>query len=192
MSVRCGLLALLAREAKHGYQLKTDFETATGGVWKLNVGQVYTTLDRLARDGCVVVEVDQDQKRYAITAAGREELAGWWEDLPGDDPPPRDELVVKVLLAIAANPQGLDVITRQRTALTEVLQRHRRALRGEARTAAGVDGLVSRLAADAVVVLAEGHLRWLDLCEARLLDHRRTGNGHGSSTEKAQNEEAHR
>ena len=47
MAVREGLLALLANGPRHGYQLKTGFESATGGMWPLNVGQVYTTLERL-------------------------------------------------------------------------------------------------------------------------------------------------
>jgi DNA-binding PadR family transcriptional regulator len=49
MSVREGLLALLAEGPRNGHQLKIEFEAVTGGVWPLNVGQVYTTLDRLAR-----------------------------------------------------------------------------------------------------------------------------------------------
>jgi DNA-binding PadR family transcriptional regulator len=51
MSVRFGLLALLAEQPAHGYRLKTAFEQRTGGSWALNIGQVYTTLQRLERDG---------------------------------------------------------------------------------------------------------------------------------------------
>src|SRR3546814_3603121 len=86
MAVREGLLALLREGPSHGYQLKTAWETATGGVWSLNVGQVYTTLDRLARDGSVEVSEVDGQKQYAITAAGREELQAWWETGPADVP----------------------------------------------------------------------------------------------------------
>ena len=75
MAVREGLLALLDEGPRHGYQLKTEFEAATGGVWPLNVGQVYTTLDRLERDGLVAVADENGQKSYELTAAGREELA---------------------------------------------------------------------------------------------------------------------
>lgn len=53
MSIRQGLLALLEPGPKYGYQLRTEFEARTGGTWPLNVGQVYTTLDRLERDGLV-------------------------------------------------------------------------------------------------------------------------------------------
>ena len=167
MAVREGLLALVGSGVSSGYQLKTAFEAATGGVWSLNVGQVYTTLDRLQRDGLVAVEEDDGQKRYSLTASGREELGGWWEAVPGEGPPPRDELLVKVLLAVRTGRRdhALAVITRHRTALTRLLQ-HRRRARGGVRADAD---LAAQMAADALTVRAEADLRWLDLCEARLL-----------------------
>ena len=109
MAVREGLLALLADGPRHGFQLKNDFEIATGGVWPLNVGQVYQTLDRLERDALVTVSAsdpDADgrtqpgQKFYDLTAAGREALGAWWVTMPADEPPPRDELMLKVWFAI--------------------------------------------------------------------------------------------
>ena len=166
MAVREGMLALLAEEPSYGYQLKTSFEAATGGVWTLNVGQVYTTLDRLHRDGLVDVDDTGEQKRYALTAEGREALGAWWRTVPVDDPPPRDELQLKVLLAIDRGPDhALQVITRQRTALTRLLQDHRRA----ARSRSGAEPpLAEALVADALAVRAEADLRWLDLCESRI------------------------
>ena len=122
MGVREGLLALLDREPAHGYQLKTGFEAATGGVWSLNVGQVYATLDRLERDGLVVSDTGSGQKAYRITDAGADELGAWWDAVPGDNPPPRDELMVKVLLAVAHDrDRALDVITNQRNALDDAV-----------------------------------------------------------------------
>jgi DNA-binding PadR family transcriptional regulator len=160
------MMALLAEEPRYGYQLKTSFEAATGGVWRINVGQVYTTLDRLHRDGLVDVDDRGDQKRYTLTADGREALGAWWRTVPVDDPPPRDELQVKVLLAVARGPEhALEVITRQRTALTRLLQQHRRSGRGE--RAIG-QSLAETLVADALAVRAEADLRWLDLCESRI------------------------
>ena len=88
MAVREGLLALLDRGDTHGYQLKADFETATGGIWALNVGQVYATLDRLTRDGLVASEELDGQRSYRLTEAGGDELGAWWNAVPGDDPPP--------------------------------------------------------------------------------------------------------
>ena len=166
MAVREGLLALLDDGRRHGYQLKTEFEQATGGVWPLNVGQVYTTLERLERDGLVAVAEQNGQKSYELTAAGREELGAWWETVPVDDPPPRDELMLKMLMAIEHGPEhALAVITRHRTALLALLQLRRRESRNDA---ARRDDLASALVADALVVRAEADLRWLDLCESRL------------------------
>ncbi|HEY9555996.1 MAG TPA: PadR family transcriptional regulator [Acidimicrobiales bacterium] len=182
MAVREGLLALLREGPSHGYQLKTAWETATGGVWSLNVGQVYTTLDRLARDGSVEVSEVDGQKQYAITAAGREELQAWWETGPADVPPPRDELMLKVLMAIEDGfDRALEVITDHRSALTTTLQARRRASRS-----ATEPDLAATLVADALATRAEADLRWLDLCEARLLRARAAGNGQPDRTRGAQ------
>jgi DNA-binding PadR family transcriptional regulator len=171
MAVREGLLALLREGPSHGYQLKTAFEAATGGTWPLNVGQVYTTLDRLQRDGFVTATEADGQKHYAITAAGREELGEWWTAAPADASPPRDELLLKVLFAIGQGPDhALDVITRHRTALTRLLQERRRATRPGR---PGPD-LAAVLVSEAVVARAEADLRWLDTCEARVLSSRAT------------------
>ncbi len=172
MAVREGLLALLDRRTAYGYQLKTEFESATGGVWSLNVGQVYATLDRLARDGLVASEEHDGQRSYRITEAGAEELGAWWDAVPGDEPPPRDELTVKVLLAIAhGRERGLEVITQQRNALLVQLQRRRRTT--VRRPSQGDEPLVEQLVRDALIVRAEADLRWLDLCEERLVGSKR-------------------
>jgi DNA-binding PadR family transcriptional regulator len=177
MAVREGLLALLDDEPRYGYQLKTEFEQATGGVWPLNVGQVYTTLERLVRDGFVVVDEAGGvpaQKTYAITAAGRAELGAWWQAVPAEDPPPRDELMLKVLMAIErGQSHALEVITHHRTALTALLQRHRRERRWTANDG-DREALAAALVTDALVVRAEADLRWLDLCESRLARAERT------------------
>lgn len=166
MAVREGLLALLETGPRYGYQLKTMFEGSTGGVWPLNVGQVYTTLDRLERDGLVTMTLDEDQKSYDITAAGREELGAWWQATPIEDPPPRDELMLKVLLAIEhGSDHALAVVTRHRTALQSMLQQRRR----QRRSAGAANSLPARLVTDALAVRAEADLRWLDMCESRIV-----------------------
>jgi DNA-binding PadR family transcriptional regulator len=167
MGVREGLLALLEREPAYGYQLKTGFESATGGMWSLNVGQVYATLDRLERDGFVVSKEHEGQRSYEITAAGSKELGAWWESVPSDDPPPRDELMVKVLISIAHDREhAIEVITLQRDSLLMLLQHHRRAM--TRRAAKSPDPVVDALVRDALIVRAEADLRWLDLCEERI------------------------
>ena len=83
MSIRHALLALLSEGPKYGLQLRQEFEARTGEVWPLNVGQVYTTLQRLERDELVESDVDDDdgpQKAYRITKAGRRELLDWLRD----------------------------------------------------------------------------------------------------------------
>src|SRR3954447_21231599 len=99
VSVPHALLALLSDGPKYGLQLRQEFEAGTGEVWPLNVGQVYTTLQRLERDG--FVECDDagaagPQKHFHITAEGAAELAAWLRTPPDLSSPPRDELVIKV------------------------------------------------------------------------------------------------
>ncbi len=80
MSVRHALLGLLSQGPKYGLQLRQEFEAETGEVWALNVGQVYTTLQRLERDGLVESDDRDDdgpQRRYRITEDGGLELEGW-------------------------------------------------------------------------------------------------------------------
>src|ERR1700679_2965517 len=103
MSVPHVLLALLTEGPKYGLQLRQEFEAGTGDVWPLNVGQVYRTLQRLERGGFVDAD-DADEtgpeKGFHITAEGREELSEWLRTPPDLSSPPRDELVIKVLVAM--------------------------------------------------------------------------------------------
>jgi DNA-binding PadR family transcriptional regulator len=172
MSVRNGLLAILADQPAHGYALKSRFEKETADAWPLNVGQVYTTLARLERDGLVrSVSPDAiDRQTWAITPDGREALESW-RRTPVHDRPLRDELALKVLLAVAA--EGVDVrpiLQSQRSAATERLMgytRHKRASDPER-------SLARTLLLDALIIKAEAEIKWLDLCEDRLRQ-RRTG-----------------
>lgn len=168
MGVREALLALLSEGPSYGYQLKAAFESATAKVWPLNVGQVYTTLERLDRDGLVHADEDDGQRSYRLTPAGVDELGSWWETAPAEEPPPRDELMLKVLLAATVGrDHALEVITTQRNALLVLLQQRRRA--PARRAGRDGDGLVDQLVTDALLMRAEADLRWLDLCEERLL-----------------------
>lgn len=177
MSVRLGLLALLADGPAYGYQLKKRFEQNTGGAWKLNVGQVYTTLDRLERDGCVQVALDQrsgtgEQRSYSLTEPGRDELEAWFGARVGSTAPPRDELQVKVLLAIAHRADAQAVIAAQRAALLSDLQGLRRRQRqGEG------EALARALVTAALVLRIEADLRWLDECDRRTADDRQAKGG---------------
>src|SRR5690348_2430828 len=113
MSVRHALLALLSEGPKYGLQLRHEFEERTGEVWPLNVGQVYTTLQRLERDGFIESDGDDDaaaagpQKSFRLTEQGGAELDAWLRTPPDLSAPPRDELVIKVL--VASRVPGVDV-----------------------------------------------------------------------------------
>ncbi|MEU6407541.1 PadR family transcriptional regulator [Microbispora sp. NPDC046933] len=170
MSVRHGLLALLSRGPRYGYQLRAEFEASTATTWPLNIGQVYTTLSRLERDGLVSRDdqSEQDEQgrvRYAITPEGRDELDRWFAKPVSRADRPRDELVIK--LAMAVTTPGVDVaavIRAQRSATMRGLQELTRALRSldaSAETA-------QRLVVDSMIFHAEAEQRWLDHCEAVL------------------------
>ena len=129
MSVRQALLALLEEGPMYGYQLRSEFERRTGATWPLNVGQVYTTLTRLERDG-LVTESGADGEGhvvYEVTEAGRDEVATWFTTPVGRTTPPRDELAIKLALAVTV--PGVDVgtvIQQQRSATISALQDYTR------------------------------------------------------------------
>jgi DNA-binding PadR family transcriptional regulator len=113
----------------HGYQLRAELEATTGGVWPLNVGQVYTTVARPERDGLVTTDDAPDQADgkviYRLTERGRDELRAWFGTPLERGSRPRDELAIK--LALALTTPGVNV--------REVV----RAQHGHAAHAAGAD-----------------------------------------------------
>jgi DNA-binding PadR family transcriptional regulator len=166
MSVKQALLALLEEGPMYGYQLRAEFEQRTGSTWPLNVGQVYTTLTRLERDGLVeAAGTDGDgHEVYRLTEAGRGEVATWFTTPVPRTQPPRDELAIKLALAVTV--PGVDVgavIQQQRTATMGALQDYARLKRQ-----AAADDLAWSLVLDSLVFAAEAEIRWLDHCEARL------------------------
>lgn len=169
MSVRHALLALLSEGPKYGLQLHQEFEAGTGEVWPLNVGQVYMTLQRLQRDELVASDTevqDGPQRTYRLTKTGRAELMSWLGPPPDTGVPPRDELVIKVLVALRV--PGVDVV--------ELVQAHRRRLVGMMQYFTGLKadaderdvGLL--LVVDAEIYRLDAVIRWLDSAEARLRD----------------------
>jgi DNA-binding PadR family transcriptional regulator len=93
MSIRHGLLSLLTSGPRYGYQLRTAFEESTGATWPLHIGQVYTTLSRLERDGLVrpLPEEDGGQRPYEITGAGRTDVDRWFRTAVARGDRPRDD-----------------------------------------------------------------------------------------------------
>jgi len=169
VSFRFGVLALLAEEPRHGYELKTAFEQRIAGSWTINIGQVYTTLQRLERDGLVEPLAQTDDRReYRITERGRDQLTEWFSE-PVVAEPDRDELMVKVLLAVAA--ADVDVtalIQRQRTATVEQLQGYT-----QRKASSAPNDLPFLMMLDALIYRTEADIRWLDACDARIRAARR-------------------
>jgi DNA-binding PadR family transcriptional regulator len=167
VSVPHALLALLSDGPKFGLRLQSEFESRTGEVWPLNVGQVYTTLQRLERDGLVEAdagESERSRKRYRITATGDRELADWLRTPPDLVPPPRDELVIKVLVALQV--PGIDVreiLQAHRRHVIEVMQRYTKIKAAAAENDTGL-----ALVADAELFRLEAIVRWLDSADVRL------------------------
>ncbi len=167
MSVRHALLALLSEGPKYGLQLRQEFEAKTGEVWPLNVGQVYTTLQRLERDGLVESEDSSDespQKGFHITSAGEDELSAWLRTPPDYSSPPRDELVIKVLVALGL--PGVDVhevVQVHRRYLVELMQQWTRLKEDESRF-----DLHFALVVDAELYRLDSLIRWLDTADGRL------------------------
>src|ERR1700729_4270793 len=118
--LRMPLLALLAKEPAHGYELKLLLEQIFGEAYPSpNIGQIYVTLQRLERDGLVasqdVVQQARPNKRvYEVTDAGREALANWI-DQPSGGPRIRDDFFMKLALSpLAGATDRLALINRQR------------------------------------------------------------------------------
>ena len=190
MSVKHGLLALLSQGPSTTYQLKKDFDRTTSQTWPVNIGQVSTTLQRLARDGLVCAEtaVGTDEAEagvnlWHLTATGREEVARWWTSPVSRTARSRDELVVK--LALAVHVPGVDitmVVQRQRSALQRTLHDVTRA-----RRTVDPDDVAARLVLDSHIFATEAELRWLDVVEGEAARDatttRRTTPTHRSATD---------
>ena len=136
-------------------------------MWPLNVGQVYTTLQRLERDG--LVESDNDaaasaQKAFRLTGAGEAELRSWLRTPPDLSSPPRDELVIKVLVATRVPGVDVhDVIQTHRRHVVQLMQEWTRIKRN-----ASAQDVNLALVVDAELYRLDSVVRWLDAAQSRL------------------------
>jgi DNA-binding PadR family transcriptional regulator len=170
--VQNALLALLSERPRHGYELRELFEAALGGHWELNSGQIYSSLDRLARDGLVVEEgiergAGPDKRLWAVTTEGREALAKWFASPVQRDYRLKDEVFLKLMLALAIEPStARQVLLVQRRELFRELHdltaRHNKL--DPRRQLARI------LLLDSAIMHTEAELRWLEMVEARLDD----------------------
>jgi DNA-binding PadR family transcriptional regulator len=167
MTIRHALLALVSEAPKYGLQLQQEFESKTGEVWPLNIGQVYQTLQRLERDGLVRSDDPDEpgpQKTFTITSAGRRELADWLHTPVDTAPPPRDELVIKVLIALQMTDVDIhEIIQSHRRELVAMMQRYT-----SIKADASVDDIPLTVVVDAEIYRLDAAIRFLDSVDARV------------------------
>lgn len=169
--MRHAILALLADSPAHGYDLKGRLEGEFGAAWPaVNIGQVYSTLGRLERDGLVTCQpVQQDsrpeKKVYALTAGGREELREWFA-APPEAPRVTGDIFLRLLFARLSGLEGLAdrraMVERQRKAWLQLLSD----VNAKALTApAGEPGT---LLLEGAILHLQADLKWLELYESEL------------------------
>jgi DNA-binding PadR family transcriptional regulator len=158
------VLAMLAKEPSHGYELRARLSHALGPLADgTSEGQMYVTLTRLEKGG-FVARVDapaerSDRKVYRLTSAGQERVGEWLAEVSW----PRPDLAEFHLKLIAAAQGGLAdpiaMIDAQRRDLLRRLREVGRAVmeeQADSDAALLLEGIVLRLQAD---------LRWLQACE---------------------------
>jgi DNA-binding PadR family transcriptional regulator len=160
------VLALLAKEPSHGYELRAQLRQALGPVGDaMNAGQIYVTLARLEKAGLVSCERSAglpdrpDRKVYALTAAGQERVASWLSEVTWPGPAPAEFHLKLAAAAAAGLADPLAIVDAQRRELLHRLRDAQRAAMAEPDRSAGgllLEGIVLRLQAD---------LRWLEACE---------------------------
>jgi len=166
--LKYALLGMLAKQSHHGYELKARFEAAMGGTWPLNIGQIYSTLSRLERDGLVEVEGVVPQKAapdrhvYSLTPAGAEALAQWIAEPSTEGVVLKDEMFVRALVcAFVPGSDPLQAVRQQRVAAFRILNEL-----GELRADAESD--ITRLLLDGAMLHVEADVQWLDNWEQHI------------------------
>ena len=164
--MRLHLLALLAKEPAHGYELKLALEQTFGEAYPSpNIGQIYVTLKRLEQDGLVrsqdVEQTTRPNKRvYELTAAGRDALCNWVQE-PSDGPRVRDDFFTKLVLApMAGLADRMELINSQRRHYLGVM----RTLTGLAPT-----HTAARLLIEGAILHLQADLDWLERCQEELV-----------------------
>jgi DNA-binding PadR family transcriptional regulator len=160
------VLALLAKEPSHGYQLRGRLAQALGPLGEaMNAGQIYVTLARLEKAGLVTCErsaglADRpDRKVYALAAAGQQRVADWLAEVSWPRPDLAEFHLKLVVAAAARLADPLVIVDTQRR---ELLRRLRDAQRG---AMAEPDRSDAALLLEGIVLRLQADLRWLEACE---------------------------
>ncbi|MFE0809027.1 PadR family transcriptional regulator [Streptomyces sp. NPDC058794] len=167
MSTRHILLGLLASGPSHGYDLKRRHDERFPRARPLAYGQVYTTLQRLVRDG--LAEVDgtasdggPERTAYRTTEQGARELARWAGEIAPPAPFVTNEIFAKVVVSILTGADARAYLQAQRTAHMDRMRELT-----AVKTAPGTD-LTTVLSADYALNHLDADLRWMTTTAARL------------------------
>ena len=160
------VLALLAKEPSHGYELRARLQDALGPLGEaMNAGQIYVTLGRLEKAGLVAVQPSAgqgdraDRKVYALTADGQQRLADWLADVSWPKPAPAEFHLKLMAAATAGLADPVSIVDTQRRALLRSLRDAQRAAMSEP------DGSAAGLLLEGAVLRLQADLRWLEACE---------------------------
>ncbi|PIY41185.1 PadR family transcriptional regulator, partial [Candidatus Aquicultor secundus] len=175
MSVKHGLLGLLAKQPQNGYELKNSFDEIAGGFWDVNFGQIYTTIDRLIKDGLAVSvsEGDEGAERrvYQITPKGVKEFKDWLVKPMVKVRPLRDEIFVKLAFMDPLDKEAmLQLLAEQRQMYLAKMAELTRKKYLLSRQAANRDILMTDLLLDAALFHADADIKWFEHCEAKIRD----------------------
>jgi len=162
MSLKYGVLGLLKAEPLHGYEVKNRFEAMLGGTWDVNIGQIYTTIQRLERDGLVRpvgARGDRGKQTYELSPSGQKALDQWLAEPDSGPQQLHEEIYVKLLLATRiANGDLKGMLARQKRAYLQRLRDLNR-LEDGARRDGRID--LARLVRGALLH-TEADLKWMD------------------------------
>jgi DNA-binding PadR family transcriptional regulator len=160
------VLAMLAKEPSHGYELRARLHDALGPAGEaMNAGQIYVTLGRLEKAGLVTCEREPgekdrpDRKVYSLTAAGQQRVADWLTSVTWPGPVPAEFHLKLVAAAAGQLADPLSIIDAQRRELLRLLRDTQRAAMDEP------DGSTAGLLLEGVALRLQADLRWLEACE---------------------------
>ncbi len=160
------VLAMLAKEPAHGYQLRAWLQQALGPAGDaMNAGQIYVTLARLEKAGLVTCERSAglpdrpDRKVHALTPAGQQRVTEWIADVSWPGPGLAEFHLKLIAAARAALADPVTIIDAQRRELLRRLRDVQRAAMAEH------DGSDAALLLEGIAARLQADLRWLEACE---------------------------
>lgn len=176
MPLHHALLSLLAERDSYGYELKPRWESLAGPQWgPVNIGNIYSTLKRMERDGLITaVDAIRDQRYpertiYSITPTGREELIAWRENPIERASGDRSDLVIKLY---DAGKESVEAIHRICEIEREASKAELQTLRTLRRTQT-IDSL-ALVTIELAILRVQSHIAIADLIDSNAEEHHRS------------------